>query len=324
MTPPLRGTPPLAIIANPAAGRGRGARLLPRLRGALGHDLPHTVHLTTAPGEERALAEAAARAGASTILAVGGDGTWGNVARGILASGASPRLALLAAGTGNDLAHATGVPAHDLDATLAIARGAGERRIDVGEVEGVHFVNCAGFGFDAEVLRATQRVRWLRGHAVYLVTAVRKLWGYRGFSAALQLPERPGARAHHLAIVVSNGARFGGGFVIAPGATVDDGLLDVVRIADGSAWRRALVLAGATRGTHLAAPEVSHWRVPSLTLAFDAPPLFDADGELHQARQSTLTVRCHPAALRLAVAGVGETGLAPAGGAQAPRPGPRA
>jgi diacylglycerol kinase (ATP) len=303
---------PLAIIANPAAGRGRGARMVRRLQDALGSHVPHRLQLTRAPGDERRLAELAARGGAETILALGGDGTWGNVVRGIMASGASPRLALLAAGTGNDLAFATRVPAHDLDATLAIAQGRAERRIDVGEVDGVHFVNCAGFGFDAEVLRGTQEVPWLRGHAVYLVTALRKLLGYRGFSAALQLPDdvRPrsgtgegaGARAHHLAVVVSNGARFGGGFVIAPGATVDDGTFDVVRIADGTPWRRAVVFAGATRGTHLRAPEVSHWRAPSVQLHFDAPPLFDADGELHQARSAVLTVVCHPAALRIAVA----------------------
>ena len=265
------------------------------------------MHLTTRAGEETARAQAAAEAGAGTILALGGDGTWGNVVRGIIASARRPRLALLAAGTGNDLAFATGVPAHDLDAALAIALGARERAIDVGEVDGVHFVNCAGFGFDAEVLRGTQGVTWLRGHAVYLLTAARKLFAYRGFEAALAYPaEGEGApavcpRAHHLAVVVSNGPRFGGGFLIAPGATVEDGLLDVVRVADGPAWRRIAVFAGATRGTHIGAPEVSRRTVREVTLTFDAPPLFDADGELHQARESTLTVRCHQGALRLAV-----------------------
>lgn len=298
---------PLAIIANPAAGRGRASRLIPRLEQALGRGHPHTLHLTTRAGEETALARAAAEAGAGTILALGGDGTWGNVVRGIMASARRPRLALLAAGTGNDLAFATGVPAHDLDAALAIALGARERAIDVGEVDGVHFVNCAGFGFDAEVLRGTQGVTWLRGHAVYLLTAARKLFAYRGFEAALTYPaEGEGApavfpRAHHLAVVVSNGPRFGGGFLIAPGATVEDGLLDVVRVADGPAWRRIAVFAGATRGTHIGAPEVSRRTVREVTLTFNAPPLFDADGELHQARESTLTVRCHQGALRLAV-----------------------
>lgn len=308
MSPPT----PLTILANPVAGRGRAKRLLPRLRALLAErGIPHQLHLTEHPRHELALAERAASAGADTILAVGGDGTWGNVVRGILASGRRPRLALLAAGTGNDLAYATGVPAHDVEATLAIATGTGERAIDVGEVDGVHFVNCAGFGFDAEVLRATQGVRWLRGHTVYLLTATRKLFGYRGFATAISYLDAsrdgetsassaPGA-IRHLAVIVSNGPRFGGGFLIAPGARVDDGALDLIRVRDGSPWRRLAVFAGATRGTHVGAPEVSRHAVHAVTLAFEAPPIFDADGELHQASGTTVTVRCHPGAVRLAV-----------------------
>lgn len=318
----MAASPPLAIIANPAAGRGRASRLIPRLQARLAdRGIAHTLQLTAHPRQELHLARAAAEAGAGTILALGGDGTWGNVARGIMASGRSPRLALLAAGTGNDLAFATGVPAHDLEAALAIAVGTGERAIDLGEVEGVHFVNCAGFGFDAAVLRGTQRVTWLRGHAVYLLTAARMLFRYRGFESAVSyrgavpigggaaangdgtLPPGATGPAHHLAVIVSNGPRFGGGFLIAPGATVHDGRLDLVRVADGPPWRRIAVFAGATRGTHVGAPEVSRRTVREVTLAFETPPLFDADGELHQAGCATVTVRCHPGALRLAVEG---------------------
>ncbi|MEP7381814.1 MAG: hypothetical protein ABI910_09025, partial [Gemmatimonadota bacterium] len=148
-----------------------------------------------------------------------------------------------------------------------------------------------------------------------LVTAARQLFGYRGFhasisydndSAALAPPRRATALTHarsrHLALIVANGPRFGGGFLIAPHASIDDGRLDVVRIADGSPWRRMAVFSAATRGTHLAAPEVSSRPTGALTLTFDAPPIFQADGELHQAETSTVVVRCTAGALRLAVA----------------------
>lgn len=305
----MPNAPSLVVIANPAAGRGRGARLIPLVARALASRSPtvsYVLHRTTYAGEETALAREAAESGTATILALGGDGTWGNVARGIIASGQSPRLALLAAGTGNDLAYASGLPAHDLDATLAIALGVGARAIDVGEADGVYFVNCAGFGFDAEVLHATQSVRWLRGHAVYLVTAARKLFGYRGFRADVLYDDEaqtgaPDASRHHLEVVVSNGPRFGGGFVIAPGARIDDGAFDVIRIQDGSPWRRALIFASAIRGSHLGAPEVARRLARAITLVFDAPPWFEADGEIHQARGVTVHIRCLPLALRLAI-----------------------
>lgn len=312
----MRAAAELVIIANPAAGRGRGARVLrmleARLSAGLGDGANVLLQQSRRPGEERDLATAAAHAGARTILAVGGDGTWGNVARGILRAGGTARLALLAAGTGNDLAFANRLDVRDVDIALAIARGDGERRMDVGEVDGVHFLNCVGFGFDAEVVRATQRVTWLRGHAVYLFTAARQLFGYRGFEAGLAFEEdrpavddtrasSPDVSTHHLAVIVANGSRIGGGFLIAPQARVNDGKLDVVRVADVSPWRRAVVFGGATRGAHLAAPEVSVRQVRALTLSFDSPPVFEADGELHQASSARVAVRCHAGALRLAV-----------------------
>lgn len=261
------------------------------------------MHVTHAPGEERGVAEHLTRSGAGTVIALGGDGTWGNVARGILAGGGTARLALVAAGTGNDLAFVSGVPADDLGAALDVACSPHERRIDVGEVDGVHFVNCAGFGFDAEVVRAAAGVRWARGHAVYLAAAVRALMAYRGIDARVAVGGDAAAvpYTHHLMLVVSNGSRFGGGFHIAPGARNDDGVLDLVRIGDAAAWRRALLLGAAMRGRHLGAPEVSHVRATALTLDFAEPPLFEADGELHLATSPHVALRLHAGALRLAV-----------------------
>lgn len=290
----------IVLIANPAAGRGRAARLLPAVRAALARHGITDVRLSAEPGDERRVAREAARSGATTIIALGGDGTWGNVGRGILESQRDVRLALLAAGTGNDLAYATGVPAHDIEATVRLAIDGPDRRMDAGQVDGVHFLNVAGFGFDAEVLAATLQGRWLRGHAVYLVTAVRKLMAYRGLVAAADIDARDvRERAHYLALIVSNGPRFGGGFLIAPNARVDDGVLDLVAVRDTSTLRRFAVFAKLPAGKHVGEPEVRLSTLREGRFTFDAPPLFDADGELHQAARCEVIVRCLPQALRL-------------------------
>lgn len=298
----VRSPRPLVAIANPAAGRGRAARLIPRFRDALAARGITTLHLTSRAGEERDIAEAATRDGAGTVLALGGDGTWGNVARGILAGGGGARLALAAAGTGNDLAFASGIPAHDIDAAIAAALAPNERRIDVGVADGVHFVNCLGFGFDAEVVRAVGGTTWARGHAVYLATAVRQLFAFRTLHARVTVGDDDTlAERRHLMLVVSNGARFGGGFLIAPDARNDDGMLDLVRVGDATPWRRAVLLSGASRGRHVHAPEVSLARATSISLDFEAPPIFQADGELHLASSAHVAVNCLAGALRLAV-----------------------
>src|SRR5262245_19566821 len=101
------------VIVNPMSGRGRGGTMLPAIREAFAGVGVTGIEVTSAAGEEHALAERALADGATTLVAVGGDGTWSNVANAILDAGASSadcRLALLASGTGNDFAKTLGAP----------------------------------------------------------------------------------------------------------------------------------------------------------------------------------------------------------------------
>ncbi|MBV6522353.1 MAG: Diacylglycerol kinase [Gemmatimonadaceae bacterium] len=289
------------LIANPAAGRGRGARLIGPVRERLAACGPCEAALSTRSGHERELARAAAASGVEEIVALGGDGTWSNVARGILDVGADCRLALIAGGTGNDFAFAAGLPTRDVAAMVEIAIGPTERRIDVGLAGDVAFLNIASFGFAPHVLAASQRVSWLRGHAVYLVTAARRIASYPGLVASAAIDgETPTCQSRILAIVVSNGPRFGGGFLVSPGASISDGVLEVVTVRDASALRRARLLAAVTRGSHGHLEEVAIRKSLRARLDFDAPPLFDADGDLFQADSRTIEVRVLPSRLRLA------------------------
>ncbi len=243
-------------------------------------------------GDERTLARRAAEAGVETIIALGGDGTWSNVARGILDAGTDTRLALLAGGTGNDLAHNVGAPAHDVRATLDFAFDGPDRRIDVGYVNDTPFVNSCGVGFDVAVVQSMPRGGSSLGRSAYMLTAARKLWRYRAISIDGQL---------YLVIVIGSGARFGGGMLLAPGAEIDDGLLDLVAVADVGMFARLLTLLAASRGKHVGLPGVECRRAASFELGFDAPPVFEVDGELVQADRPTLMVRCEKQRLRVCV-----------------------
>jgi diacylglycerol kinase (ATP) len=288
------------LIANPAAGRGRGARRLPRVRAALAAVGITDVRLTRGPGDERDLAARAAAEGIDTIVALGGDGTWGNVARGMLEGGGDPRLVPVAAGTGNDFPHALGLPAGDPRAMARIAAGTGSVRVDVGQVNGVAFLNVAGVGLEAEVLRAVRSLRGLSGTMVYVAAALPLLRSYRAVRASLQFDEdEPGPSGDWCAIVASNGPRFGGGFRVAPGASVTDGLVDVVSVRDAAPWRRLQLFVRARLGTHVGQPEVQRRATSRLRLEFEALPLLDADGELHQMESTSLDVRVLPGAIRV-------------------------
>jgi diacylglycerol kinase (ATP) len=289
------------LIANPASGQGRGARALPAARRALEAIGEVAVHTTRAAGDEGRCVDDALDAGATTIAVLGGDGTWSKTACPVLAGAADVRIALLAAGTGNDLAKSVGAPAGDYPATARLIAADAERRIDAGRVDDAFFVNIAGFGFDAAVVAQMLEMRWVSGPAAYAYAALRQLFGYRGFTAsALGTGARTDAGpSPYLGIFFANGRSFGGAFTIAPRAAIDDGLLDVITLGPIGTARRVAIFAAALRGTHIAAPEVAEMRAARHRWRFAAPPIFEADGELRRARSETIDVTCVPAALRV-------------------------
>lgn len=290
------------VIVNPAAGRGRGARMLTDIRTAFATVGVTGIETTGMAGDEHALARRALDEGCTTLVAVGGDGTWSNVAGAILASGADCRLALLAAGTGNDFAKTVGAPAGDLAATARLATEGPDTRVDVGRIEGRHFLNIAGFGFDIAVLEDCARITWLKGDALYKVSALRQLFGYRGIEIDIGSPRARRGAARHLMLIVANAKHFGGSFHIAPQAELADGLLDAVSILDGPPLARLRLFVAAGSGAHTADARVTVEKAPRFTLSFPAPPAYETDGEYRRAASPELEITCVPRALRVVVA----------------------
>jgi diacylglycerol kinase (ATP) len=288
----------VCVILNPAAGKGRGGKAEAELRRAFAQVGVTDIRTTSAKGDERTVALRAIEEGAHTIVAVGGDGTWGNVANAILSSGADVRLALAAAGTGNDFAKTIGAPATDFAATARLAVEGPDLRVDVGCIEGRYFLNVTGFGFDIAVIEDVATIRWLKGDAVYLYSALRQLLGYQGIEIDVAT-ETTRHAARHLMLIIANGKHFGGSFHIAPQASLTDGRLDAVAIAVAPPMRRVRLFGAATRGTHLAQPEVRATQARSFKLSFPSPPAYETDGEYNRATSTELEVRCLPRALRV-------------------------
>jgi diacylglycerol kinase (ATP) len=290
------------VIANPAAGRGKATRTLTELRVDFAVRGITEFHDTDSPGDEEILSARALKAGAQTIVAIGGDGTCTRVAQAILASGRRCRLAVIPTGTGNDFAKTLGVAKLSPRAIVdLVTRDDTTSSIDVGNSNGQYFLNSCGFGFDASVLEATTRSRFLKGDAVYIYSALKQLFTYRGMSVAVGSGDDADARKM-LMLTVSNGQFLGGAFRIAPTASVVDGELDVAFISDSNVIQRARLFAGALRGTHIRLPSVKTQRVKAMTLQFDEAPMMEIDGELRQARSPRIEIECQARALNVVAA----------------------
>ncbi len=264
------------------------------------------VRTTRESGDERNVALAAITDGSTTIVCVGGDGTIGNVADAILTSSSDTRLGVIPAGTGNDFAKTLGTAGASLEVVARRSVESSGTRVDVGRVEDRFFLNSCGFGFDVAVLQELADTRWLSGRAVYLYSALRQLRRFRGVNVAIQSSSAKRERSLYMMVLIANGPYFGGAFLIAPTATITDGCLDAIAVADTSSVKRLGMLGAATSGAHTTSRAVSVERAPEFTLGFDDVPFYETDGELHRAESATVTLRCVPRALRVIT---GDAGL---------------
>jgi diacylglycerol kinase (ATP) len=296
---------PIFVVFNPMSGKGRGGRLVAPVLEALsgGPDMDHG--LTQKAGDEERVTEQALHRGFRRIVAVGGDGTWSNVGNAIVKSGVDASLGLVAGGTGCDLAKSLAIPARDVSAAAATIKGGNSRLIDIGKVEGRYFLNIAGFGFDIAVIEDSWKVRWLGGDLLYLYCALRQLYSYRGFPVEMSVDGGPAVSRDLMMLVIANARIFGGGFKIAPGADLADGLLDAVAISNLPFARRLPIMLRVMRGTHGGSPDVSMAVGREVRLRFREPPAYETDGEWRRARSAELLVETAASAIRVLVPAAG-------------------
>lgn len=275
------------------------APVLDALAGAAG-EVGHA--LTTRAGEEAELAAMAVAQGYGTVAAVGGDGTWSNVANAILRSGRRARLGLVPGGTGCDLAKSLGIPQRDVRGCAKIILEGRVKAIDVGKIEERFFLNVAGFGYDVAVLEDSWSVAYLEGSLLYLYCAVRQLGSFPGFTVEWA---RDGASAPQkrelLMLILANARVFGGGFQIAPQADLADGQLDAIAFGNMGFWARVGIMRKLRAGTHLLSAHVEASRASSVALHFAAPPAYETDGEWNRAASSEVRVEVVPKALDVLV-----------------------
>ena len=240
----------------------------------------------------RSEALVAAEAGEVTVV-MSGDGLIGQVGGALAGTGGA--IAIIPGGRGNDLARVLGIPTELAAAVELLATGV-PREIDVGEVNGGRFLGIASCGFDSDANRIANEARLVKGNLVYAYAALRALiaWKPARFELALSGERR---EFTGYSVAAANSKAFGGGMFLAPDAQLDDGLLDVVTIADVSKLRYLRGMPKVFKATHLEDENVSVHRAAEVTIDADRPFAVYADGD-HLA-DLPATIRVLPRALRV-------------------------
>lgn len=278
------------LIVNPAAGAGKTARKWPHIMARLQSiDLRFDYDITEAPGHARELAKDAVTKGYELVVSVGGDSTVNEVVNGLYDTGsiADVMFGMIGTGTGSDYIRTIGIPRAHLDACQCL-RNPRKVSVDVGLIEYLSgnktvrrlFVNFAGMGFDAEIVRTTTlKYKRLNATASYLAGLLSALLFYKNKAVTL-LIDGEASEEKVCTVLLSNGKYGGGGMFAAPEADISDGLLDVLIIGDLSKPDLLWSLPRVYRGTHLTHPKVTLKKAREIEIRSDDSVVLQADGEL--------------------------------------------
>ncbi|MEU3844944.1 YegS/Rv2252/BmrU family lipid kinase [Streptomyces sp. NPDC028635] len=285
-------------VVNPTAGGSTAAAALLRVAHTLraaGAELDTEYSRSLAHAQD--IARRAGEAG-RVVLAVGGDGIAGGVGGAL--SGTGSVLGLVPAGRGNDFARALGLPAEP-DALARLLLEGEPRPVDTIEVESaVHpstvVLGSVYAGVDALANRHANHARLLRGSASYYAGGLRAVTTWRAANYRVTVD---GTEHTHrgYTVVAANSPYYGSGRMIAPGARVDDGLLDVVMIEHAPRRLFFALMNELSTGAHVSRPQVRVVRGREIRIEADRAVPYGADGEVDAVLP--VTARVLPGALRV-------------------------
>lgn len=296
------------LIFNPTANTRRAwpiaALLQPIVQEYGGCDWSGTVY----PTHAAELAQTAAEEGYEHVIALGGDGTVHEVVNGLMQVPADrrPTLGIVPIGSGNDVAFRLGISPHP-ETALRQAFGGQPKPIDIGVVHNEHgqseyWANTLGIGFDAIINIRAKQLTLLQGFPKYLTAAIQSiLFNYTSFNFTAEMDGRTWQETL-LMLVIANGIREGGGFLIAPQASQDDGLFDYIGVKPISRLRMLHAMTRFINGTGHTLPYSVSGRLSSLTLHSHEPLIIHCDGEIFTGLQSVtheITVDLLPAAIQV-------------------------
>lgn len=225
----------ICFIINPISGIGRQKTIEKLITDVLDTTIfGHTTVYTDAPKHATVLARQAANEGFDIVVAVGGDGSVNEVAKGLIGTNAA--MAILPAGSGNGLARHLGIPM-DLKKAMQVLQQGTRKKMDTVQFNDEHFVNVAGVGFDAHIGWEFSKFG-KRGFSSYLKVISRELKALRTQRFELTLDGTSIQRDAYL-ISFANGTQWGNNAYIAPLADVTDGVMDVVIIKKFS-WLKGI------------------------------------------------------------------------------------
>ncbi|MCZ2114569.1 MAG: diacylglycerol kinase family lipid kinase [Anaerolineae bacterium] len=288
------------VILNPYANRwGAKARAEATVDAFHAAGVECDLVITDTVGQGISEAETAARQDYDAVIAAGGDGTINEVINGVIrAAGDGPTcpFGIVPLGTANDFNLMAGLPATIEESVRVIAAGR-TRQIDAGQVNDRFFINNSAAAMEPMVTIENIKMTWLSGEIRYIVALLRALVKLKPWTMNLTW-DGGGYEGPAYLLSVCNSPRTGG-FMMAPGAVLDDGLLDMVFAPQVSKRTVIAILLKLMRGEHIHHPAVTFQRITAIDLTSVPGTPLHTDGELFTESADRVSYRVLPGKVTL-------------------------
>lgn len=270
----------IMLIVNPTAGKGKAGKMVPLIENTMKNSdgASFDISFTKERGHATEIARSSAEDGYDIVYAVGGDGTVNEVMNGLI--GTKSALAVLPVGSGNDFARSLGI-SENIEEAIRQSMSGNRKLIDVGIINGRHFINISSVGFDAEVVLATQNFKKLlfSGSAAYVAGLISTIFTNKPRHVKISVDGNCFEKCILLA-AVANGKYYGGGMMAAPDAVMDDGKFDVCIIEKVAKIKMLFLFPKFMKGEHKAFKEVSFLKSEKVEIESQDPIAINVDGEV--------------------------------------------
>ncbi|WP_329480314.1 YegS/Rv2252/BmrU family lipid kinase [Kribbella sp. NBC_01510] len=254
----------VALVVNPTAGRGLGARVAPIVRERLAAaGLTVDVFATSCAEDVGRISAEVVASGADAVALIGGDGTI-HLGAQVLAKSGMP-FGVIPAGTGNDFARGIGVPLKDPAAAADLIVAGKTRTIDLAVAKDEYITTVVAGGFDSLVNRRANAMSWPKGNSRYTVATLAELRTFKPLEYVVTVDGEV-IETKAMLVAVGTGPTYGGGLQICAGAEIDDGLLDVTIIQPVSRLTLLQMFPKLSKGTHVGHPMLRTFRGRSVRL----------------------------------------------------------
>jgi YegS/Rv2252/BmrU family lipid kinase len=208
------------FIINPISGTGRQRTIEKLLKKYPQENFK--IHYTRKKSHAFEIAKELSENETCTVVAVGGDGTVNEIGKALIETPCA--LGVIPCGSGNGLARSLGIPLN-LEKAVKLVFYGNEKKIDSGIINHFPFIGVAGIGFDAHVAwEFSTSVK--RGFKTYINVVRKQIGTYKPVTYQIEVDGKK-VETNAMLITIANSSQWGNGAIIAPGALLDDGLLQV-------------------------------------------------------------------------------------------------